>query len=183
MFAMTSAYEYIQKTFQEEYKERDELYRARIAQWRREPTIVRLEGPTNIPRARRLGYKRKKGYIVVRVRVRRGRRMRPKPKGGRKPRHNYRYVQPQLPLQVIAEQKANRKYKNMEVVNSYWVGEDGEYKFYEVILADPTLVDHPAVKRRGRAFRGLTSAGRKSRGLLAKGRRRSREGSGRKYEP
>jgi len=179
---MKSAYDYIQETFQKEYKERDELYKARIVEWRKEGTVVRLDGPTNLARARRLGYKRKRGYVVVRVRVLRGRRIKPKPMGGRKPRHNYRYVQPQLSLQVIAEQKANRKYKNMEVINSYWVGEDGKYKFYEVILADPTLVDHPAVKRKGRAFRGLTSAGRKSRGLLAKGRRKSREGSGRKQD-
>jgi large subunit ribosomal protein L15e len=85
--------------------------------------------------------------------------------GGRKPRHAYMFVQPQLSHQMIAEQRVNREYKNLEVMNSYWVGEDGEYKFFEVILADPTLIKVNALRRKGRAFRGLTSAGKKARGL------------------
>jgi large subunit ribosomal protein L15e len=81
-------------------------------------------------------------------------------------------------IQRIAEERAARKYPNMEVLNSYWVGEDGKHKWYEVILIDPC---HPAIKadpqlnwlctgkHRGRAFRGLTSAGKKGRGLRNKG--------------
>ena len=79
--------------------------------------------------------------------------------------------------QQIAEQRANRNFKNCEVVNSYEVGKDGMYSFYEIILIDR---DHPQIKkdpqlkglaeRRGRAFRGLTSSGRKSRGLRHKGK-------------
>ncbi len=177
-----NGYDYIQKTFQQEYKERSDEYKQRLIGWRRGSTVERVEKPTNLGRARRLGYKAKKGYVVVRVRVKRGRRARPKPSGGRKPRHNYRFVQPQHSYQVIAEQKANRVYKNMEVINSYWVGEDGVYKFFEVILGDPTILDLPVLKRKGRAFRGLTKAGRKSRGLFAKGRKKAREGSTRKHE-
>ena len=37
-------------------------------------------------------------------------------------------------------------------------------------MIDPEIVDHPIAHQRGRAFRGLTSAGRKMRGLLNKGR-------------
>lgn len=76
----------------------------------------------------------------------------------------------------IAEQRAGRKYKNLEILNSYKIGKDGIHYFYEVILVDP---ERPEIKNdktinwickpenRGRAFRGLTSAAKKSRGLRA----------------
>jgi large subunit ribosomal protein L15e len=74
----------------------------------------------------------------------------------------------------IAEQKAARKFRNMEVLNSYWIGKDGVYYFFEVILvsrdakeikSDKQLNFITKSKKRGRAFRGLTSAGKKARGL------------------
>jgi len=34
-------------------------------------------------------------------------------------------LQPEKSKQVIAEEKAARKFPNLEVLNSYWVGEDG----------------------------------------------------------
>jgi len=83
-------------------------------------------------------------------------------------------ITPKKSLQRIAEERAARKFPNMEVLNSYWVGEDGRYKWFEVILVDP---HHPVIRadknlnwichpsHRGRAFRGKTSAGRKGRGL------------------
>jgi ribosomal protein L15E len=82
-------------------------------------------------------------------------------------------------LRLIAEERAARKFPNLEVLNSYWVGEDGRHKWFEVILVDP---NHPVIKadkdinwicekqHKGRAFRGLTSAGKKVRGLRNKGR-------------
>ena len=36
-------------------------------------------------------------------------------------------------IQRIAEERVSRRYPNLEVLNSYWVGEDGKNKFYEVI--------------------------------------------------
>ena len=68
---------------------------------------------------------------------------------------------------------------NLEILNSYWVAEDGRYKWYEVILVDP---NHPVIlsdskinwicnrAHKGRVHRGLTSAGKKSRGLMNKGK-------------
>jgi large subunit ribosomal protein L15e len=161
------AYKYIQETLQKEYKARDSVYREKVRGWRHGPVMEKVEHPANITRARRLGYKAKQGYSVVRIRIDKGRRRRQTPMGGRKPRHNYVYVQPQLSHQAIAEQRVNRIYKNMEVLNSYWVGEDGNNKYFEVILADPMRkgVDPKVVARKGRAFRGLTSSGRKARGL------------------
>lgn len=173
------AYKYIRKTFEKEYREgtANPIYRQKLISWRKGPSIVRVEKPTNISAARGLGYKAKKGIIVVRVRIDKGLRKRRQPHAGRKPKHNYRYTQTSLSHQAIAEQRANRKYRNCEVLNSYWVGEDGQSTFFEVILADRSMkFDHSTqkmVSQRGRAYRGLTSAGKSSR-PLAKGRRKQR---------
>jgi large subunit ribosomal protein L15e len=157
-------YKYIKQTFINEYKERSALYRERLTKWRKEPSIVKLEKPTNLSRARVLGYKAKQGYIVVRVRIKKGQRKRRTPAGGRKPAKNVLYLSPGISKRLQAEQRAARKYKNMEVLNSYWVGEDGQRVYYEVLLVDREK--YPNILRKGRAFRGLTSAGRKVRGLL-----------------
>ena len=121
-----------------------ELMRQRAIRWRRQPAIVRIDKPTRLDRARRLGYKAKKGFIVVRVRVRRGGRRKPRPKMGRRQkRMGVAKITPAKSLRLIAEERAARKYPNLEVLNSYWVWEDGMYKWYEVILVDP---HHPAIK-------------------------------------
>lgn len=155
------AYKYISETLQKQYKDRGADYRRKIISWRRGPAMLRVEHPANITRARTLGYKAKQGYAVVRIRVDKGRRTRRKTMGGRKQKNYYRFVQPQISHQAIAEQRVNRVYRNLEVLNSYWVGEDGNYKYFEVILADPAkpTVNISSVMRQGKAFRGLTSAG------------------------
>jgi len=146
----------------------ERLYKKELPKLRREGALVLLNGPTNIPRARRLGYLRKQGYYIVRVRVRKGRSKRPTHHGGRKPAHGYHYKSRDISKQVIAEQRAAREFRNWEVLNSYWIAEDGQYKWYEVIMIDPSnpAVKHSAKNRRGRAFRLLTAAGRRSRGLM-----------------
>ncbi len=161
-------YSYIQKTFQAEYHERAAIYRARLSKWRQEGAIVRAERPTNLARARTLGYKAKQGWCIVRVHVGRGMRKRPHPWGGRKPGKNYAFVQPGKSLQHIAEERAARRYMNLEVLNSYFVGSDGQYKYFEIILVDPEAFNGCLGK--GRAFRGLTSSGRRGRGLYSKGK-------------
>jgi large subunit ribosomal protein L15e len=82
-------------------------------------------------------------------------------------------------IQRIAEERASKKFPNMEVLNSYWVGQDGKRKYYEVILVDG---HHPSIRadknlawlanptHRGRAERGKTSAGRQGRGMRTRGR-------------
>ncbi|MBS3069564.1 50S ribosomal protein L15e [Candidatus Micrarchaeota archaeon] len=156
-------YRHVKETFQQEYKERSDLYRARLAKWNKEPSTLRLERPTNLVRARTLGYKAKKGFAVVRVKVGRGSRKRPHPWGGRKPGKNYAYVSPAKSLQHIAQERVARKFSNMEVLNSYWVGENSTTKFFEVILVDMQI--QPMQLQRGRAFRGLTHAARKHRNI------------------
>src|SRR3989344_933339 len=147
-------YQSIKKTFEKEYKERAEIYRRRLSMWRTQLAVNPVEKPTNLSRARALGYKAKQGYIVVRVRLPRGQRKRPEPSGGRKPGKNVRYLSPGISLQAQAEQRAARHYRNMEVLNSYWVGQDGQKKYFEVILVEPKAYGKPISL--SRAFRGLT---------------------------
>jgi len=157
-----------------------ETHWQRLVEWRRGPAFSRLERPTRIDRARELGYRAKQGYAVVRARVRRGGRRKPHPMGGRKPkRRGLLKITMAKSIQRIAEERVGKRYPNMEVLNSYWVGEDGRHKYFEVILVDP---EHPVIRsdpkinwicepaHRGRVFRGLTSAGKKGRGLLYKGK-------------
>ena len=157
-----------------------ELAWSRQIEWRRGPSFVRVEHPLRIDRARELGFRAKPGYVVVRARVRRGGRRKPWPMGGRHPkRRGMNKITMAKSIQRMAEERVSKRHPNMEVLNSYWVGEDGGHKYYEVILVDP---QHPSIKNdpkinwicepqhRGRAFRGLTSAGRKGRGLMYKGK-------------
>ncbi len=137
--------------------------RENLIQWRREPTITRVERPSRLGRARTLGYKAKPGYVLARIGVRRGSLRKSRPRGGRKPsRMGVRKITSAKSLQLIAEERCVGKFPNLEVLNSYWVGEDGKHKYYEIIMVDSR---HQAGKRKGRAVRGLTSAGRKVRGL------------------
>jgi large subunit ribosomal protein L15e len=164
------AYRYIRENFQQSYKSGSEAYKERVHEWRAGPSLERIEAPTNVARARELGYKAKQGVVVVRAKVRKGKRMREKNKGGRKPSKSGRFFSRKKSLQSIAEERAAAKYRNCEVVNSYFVGEDGVFKFFEIILADRNLgatADRYAgvIAQRGRTFRGLTSSGRKHRGL------------------
>jgi large subunit ribosomal protein L15e len=175
------AYKYIAEAWSKPEKSFvDELMRQRLIEWRRQPAITRVEKPTRLDRARKLGYKAKQGFIIVRVRVRRGGLRKQRPKSGRRPkRMGVKKFKPAKSLRLIAEERAARKFPNLEVLNSYWVGEDGRSKWFEVIMVDP---HHPAIKadedvnwitqkqHKKRVFRGLTSAGKKVRGLRLKGR-------------
>jgi large subunit ribosomal protein L15e len=53
------------------------LLRVRCWEYRQLPSLCRVPRPTRPDKARRLGYKAKQGYVVYRVRVRRGGRKRP----------------------------------------------------------------------------------------------------------
>lgn len=157
-----------------------ELMWERAPKWRKEPVINRIDRPTRIDRARSLGYKAKTGYVVARTRVRRGGMRKSRFTAGRRPkRMGVKKITPAKSIQRIAEERVARKYPNMEVLNSYWVWEDGKYKFFEVILVDPqqtTIKNDPRInwisekQHKGRVFRGLTSAGKKGRGRKRRGK-------------
>ncbi|MBN1274947.1 50S ribosomal protein L15e [Candidatus Woesearchaeota archaeon] len=168
---------YVREAWKNPRKHLGKAYQDKLIKWRKEPVTVRVERPTRIDRARSLGYKAKQGVIVVRQRVSKGGHVRPAIKGGRRPKTNTRRMALKVSYQVIAEQRANKKYPNCEVAGSYLAAEDGQHKWFEIILYDR---DHPVIKAderlrwaydaRNKAARGLTSAGRKSRGLRNKGK-------------
>ncbi|PIU76153.1 50S ribosomal protein L15e [Candidatus Pacearchaeota archaeon CG06_land_8_20_14_3_00_35_12] len=158
-----------------------EMVSQKMTEWRNQPAVIRVEHPTRLDRARTLGYKAKKGFVVLRVKLLRGGRKRTRPaKKGRKNRRQTSRKVLKMNYQWVAEMRANSKYRNLEVLNSYPIGKDGIYYYFEVILVDPS---RPEIRsdndvkwiclpeHKGRAFRGLTSAGRKSRGLRNKGKK------------
>ncbi|MHA2028529.1 MAG: 50S ribosomal protein L15e [Candidatus Kariarchaeaceae archaeon] len=156
-----------------------EIQKPRLIQWRRENSVTRIERPTRIDKARALGYRAKQGFIIVRTKIRRGSRRMSRPHKGRKGKNLAIDGTPGRNLRAMAETRTSRKFTNMEVLGSYWVGQDGKSKWFEVILVDPI---HPSVandkrinwirskKHTRRAFRGLTAAGKKGRGLFNKGK-------------
>ena len=154
-----------------------EAQKQRLIEWRKEDVTVRVERPTRLDRARSLGYKAKQGIFVVRQAVGRGGHERPHEMAGRRPKTQRKKLILRKSYQVIAEERVAKKYPNCEVLNSYWVGKDGQTVWYEVILVDG---NHPRIKSdkslswvsnsKGRAYRGKTSAGKKSRGLAGKGK-------------
>ncbi|CAI0377853.1 unnamed protein product [Linum tenue] len=121
------------------------LQRVRCWEYRQHPSIVRVTHPTRPDKARRLGYKAK---------------------------------QFQRSKRSVAEERAGRKLGGLKVLNSYWINEDSTYKYFEVILVDAA---HNAIRNdprinwicnpvhKHRELRGLTSAGKKYRGLRGKG--------------
>jgi len=167
-----------QKYLNELWKDHDkvnELIRPRLVEWRKSNSVTRLENPTRLDKARKLGYRAKQGYVVARVRVLRGGHMRPRISSGRKSKNTRRKLVLGMNYQWIAEQRANKKYPNCEVINSYFLAKDGRFYWYEVLLIDRELgKKYPEIKnlakQRGRVYRGLTSAARKARGLRGKGR-------------
>jgi len=153
------------------------MLRIRAWQYRQLTAVHRVTHPTRPDKARRLGYKAKQGYVVYRVRVKRGGRKRPVPKGrtmGKPKDQGINELKFQRSLRSQAEERVGRKCGGLRVLNSYWVAEDGTYKFFEVILVDPA---HKAIRRdarinwicnpvhKHRELRGLTSAGKLNRGM------------------
>ena len=99
------------------------------------------------------------------------------PKGatyGKPKNQGVNHIKPTRSLQSVAEERVGRRCGGLRVLNSYWVGQDAVYKYYEAIMVDPA---HKAIKRdpkinwlcksvmKHRELRGLTSAGKSSRGL------------------
>lgn len=155
-----------------------EMMKTRMIEWRASDAVVKLEKPMRLDRARALGYKDKKGFVVFRVRVKRGGRTRPTfHMKGRKSRKQSNRKILKMNYKWVAEIRAERRYNNLEVLNSYFIGKDGKHYYFEVIMVDPSrpeIKNDPVMKwiadkkNHGRAQRGLTSAARKSRGLRSK---------------
>ena len=172
-------YKYIREAWKSPKKIILKSIKDRLVEWRKQPTTLRISKPTRLDRARSLGYRAKQGIIVVRQRVLRGGRQRPQIRSGRRSKRFSRRKDVNVSYQSIAERRVAVKYPNCEVLNSYYVAEDGRHYWYEIILVDK---NHPAIKKdktlmwitkvkhTNRVQRGLTSSQKKSRGLRHKGK-------------
>lgn len=172
---MKSAYQYIKESIRNNIREK-------LIGWRKDNSIQKIDKPTDIGRARNLGYKDKKGFILARVRVKRGGHRKTRPRKGRRSKRMTIRKNLKMSYRWIAESRAGKKFTNLEVLNSYLIAKDGKSYFYEVILVDPNRQEIAKSKdmkwvtnreNRKRVFRGLTGAGKKSRGLAKKGSRRN----------
>ncbi|GMH37250.1 hypothetical protein BSKO_05123 [Bryopsis sp. KO-2023] len=176
------AYKYVQEIWRKKQSDVMRfLLRVRCWENRQWPGIVRLTRPSRPEKARKMGYKSKQGIVVYRVRIKRGNRKRDAPKGivyGKPVNQGITAIKQRQNLRARAEQDVGRKCGGLRVLNSYWVNEDSTYKYFEVILVDPF---HNAIRNdpkknwicnpvhKHREMRGLTSAGKKHRGLRMKG--------------
>ncbi|KAG9528426.1 thioredoxin-like protein, partial [Aureobasidium melanogenum] len=167
------------------------LLRVRCWELRQLNVIHRASRPSRPDKARRLGYKAKQGYVIYRVRVRRGGRKRPVPKGatyGKPTNQGVNQLKFQRSLRSVAEERVGRRCANLRVLNSYWINQDSTYKYFEIILVDP---QHKAIRKdarinwivnpvhKHRELRGLTSTGKHNRGIN-KGHRYNNTSAGRR---
>lgn len=172
----------LKKSNPEEYKETIADLRMtwvdRCRVWRKN-AITAEDKPLKAWRAAELGYKDKQGVVSSVVRIGKGNRKRRQTSGGRKPSKSYDYATLDKSKQTLAEERAAAKYPNCEVLGSYWLWEDGKYKYFEVILVDTSNPHIKADKElnwicekqhKGRVYRGLTPSGRDTRGLRNKGK-------------
>lgn len=168
--ATKSAYKYIKENVRNNIRDK-------LVAWRRQNSVQKIDKPTDLSRARNLGYKDKKGFVVARVKIKRGGRKKTRPKRGRRSKRQTNRKNLKMSYQWVCELRASKKFKNLEVLNSYQIAKDGKHYFYEVILIDP---ERPEIKKdknfkwitektnKKRTERGLTSAGKKSRGLRSR---------------
>lgn len=175
-----AAYRYIADAWKNPDRSYNSTNWHRMIEWRASESFVRVERPLRLDRAHALGYKAKPGFVVVRARVRRGGLRKKRFDGGRVPsKMGVLKITQKKSIRWIAEERTAKRYPNLQVLNSYWVGEDGLHKYFEVILVDP---HHPAVfhddaykwladpSNAKRVLRGKTSAGQKVRGLRTTGK-------------
>lgn len=179
------SYKYITKEWAKPKKSFvEELMKERLILYRKQPTIIRIERPTRLDRARSLGYKAKQGYVIARTKVRRGGLRKQRPKAGRRPKGmGVAKYKPSKSLKLIAEERTGKKFPNLEVLNSYWVGEDGRSKWFEVIMVNKTVLSRQhnfqtekakranknlinLANQKRRVNRGLTSSGKRMRHLV-----------------
>jgi len=154
------------------------IMRLTIVEARQRDVVHRKERPTFLERARKLGYKAKQGYVIYNVRIKKGDVVRSRYHNGNTRgkcvNAGIHQIKSSLSNKTKAEQLAGQKCANLRVLNSYMLGQDFMYKYYEVILVDPS---HNAIRNdakinwicnavhKRRECRGLTSAGKKSRSL------------------
>lgn len=137
-------YTHLNALWRERPPELDSLMRQRRMEWRREPAIVRVEKPLRLDRARSIGYKDKQGFVVLRVRVRRGGFSKPRPRSGRRPKA-IGVVLHKVNVTMLEEalNRCRRRYPNLHPLGGYPLASDSLYKWFEVVMVDPS---HPSIR-------------------------------------
>ena len=126
-------------------KENPMELRQRAVIWRNQNALTRVEKPSRIARARRLGYKAKQGIIVVRMRVGTGGMRKQRPRGGRRPKHlGVTKIKADVSMKQVSERRVLERYPNMKLLGSYFLYKDGMHYWFEIILADPS---HPRIAK------------------------------------
>ena len=175
--SLKGMYHYLSEAWKHPSAEQLDDLRRKMIDWRAGPRIAKIEKPTRIDRARILGYKAKKGFVIFRVTLERGGRHKARPRTKRRSKRFSVKKVLHMSYQWVAEQRVQKTYRNLEVLNSYKLGKDGRFYFFEVITvdrhapeikADPSLKWLASPKNNFRAMRGLTSSGKKSRGMSTK---------------
>ena len=113
--------------------------------WRNQNAVTRVEKPSRIARARRLGYKAKQGIIVIRMRVGTGGMRKQRPRGGRRPKHlGVTKIKADVSMKQVSERRVLERYPNMKLLGSYFLYKDGMHYWFEIVLADPS---HPRIAK------------------------------------
>ncbi len=179
MPSVNGFYHFIAKAWRKPTEEFTTEIRKKMIDWRASDRITKIEKPTRLDKARALGYKAKRGFLVFRVTLPRGGRAKARPTTKRRSKRFSVMKILRMSYRWVAEQRIQKKYPSLEVLNSYLIGKDGRFYFFEVIMVDPNAPEIKADKdinwickpnNRNRALRGLTSAAKKSRGMRTKTR-------------
>ena len=127
------------------WKDNSVELRKKAVLWRKQNAVTRVDKPSRITRARRLGYKAKQGITVVRMRVGTGGMRKQRPRGGRRPKHlGVTRIKAAVSMKQVAERRVLERYPNMKLLGSYFLYKDGMHYWFEIILADPS---HPSIAK------------------------------------
>jgi len=127
------------------WKENSPEIRQRAILWRKQNAVTRIEKPSRLLRARRLGYKAKQGIIVIRMRVGTGGMRKQRPRAGRRPKHlGVTRIKADVSMRKVSERRVLERYPNMKLLGSYFLYKDGMHYWFEIILADPS---HPSIAK------------------------------------
>jgi len=127
------------------WKDNSTELREKAVIWRKQNAVTRVDKPSRITRARRLGYKAKQGITVVRMRVGTGGMRKQRPRGGRRPKHlGVTRIKAAVSMKQVAERRVLERYPNMKLLGSYFLYKDGMHYWFEIILADPS---HPSIAK------------------------------------
>ena len=127
------------------WKDNSTELREKAVLWRKQNAVTRVDKPSRITRARRLGYKAKQGITVVRMRVGTGGMRKQRPRGGRRPKHlGVTRIKAAVSMKQVAERRVLERHPNMKLLGSYFLYKDGMHYWFEIILADPS---HPSIAK------------------------------------